>query len=244
MNHTTEDVPRAPDSWPESTPKPRKRRIGNAGFLITVSAPLFLLIALMAPRIPHCPPKSPERRANAEIKVVGLAITKIMVDTEVTRLRDLFVDSNVFDAATPEETLERHTDAIYLLLQEGKNAPLEFRPDLRKRLGNGYMILTTDPWGEHRYVFYMPKADGDETNALDRRFMDTYMTYNVIGGETRPWQSDLPIFIACRGKDGRLELFESSAGSTDNTIGDDLSNLRDRSAPGKIEILGEPSPSR
>ncbi len=222
----------------------RKRAFGNLDFQIVVSIPLILLASIVFPGTGACHPrKSPEARAYSEIKGTELAITKLMTDANVTHLRELFSDPEALDAATPEETLALHTNAIYALLRDGKNASLDLRPEVRNYLGSFYMILEADPWGEHRYVFYMPNGDGDEANALDRRFMDTYMTYNVIGGETRPWQSDLPVFIACRGKDGRLELFES-AESIDNAIGDDFSNLRDPSASEKIEILGEPSPTR
>jgi len=212
--------------------------------LIVVSIPLILLASIVFPGPGACHPhKPPEARAYGEIKTCELAITKLMTHADVTHLRELFSDPEAFDAATPEETLAMHTGAIYALLRDGKNASLDLRPEIRNRLGSTYMDLTSDPWGEHPYVFYMPYADGDEANALDRRFLDTYMTYRVLGGETKPWQSKPPVFIACRGKDGRLELLESHS-LTDHDIGDDFSNLRDPSAPGRIESLGKPAPSR
>ena len=221
-----------------------KRVIGNPGFLIVVFALLFVVgvIVLPQPGI-SCHGKSREARANAEMKTAELAITKILKDTGAARARDLFSDPNTLNGTTPQETLERHTDAVHLLLSRGKNAPLDLRPELRNRLGDLYIDFALDPWGENRYVFYLPYGEDDAANGLDRQFIETYMTYFELGegGQKKAWRHDAPIYIACKGRDGRLELLEPGASGG---IGDDLSNLREPTTARKTETLGKQTAGR
>lgn len=231
MATNNQEVPAASWESPDSHPKRTKRALGSPAFLIVGGILLAWLVVIVIPDWPPIDRFPPSTRAYSEIKGCELALTKVLSDAGVSELRDLFSDPTALDGPTDFETLSRHTDAIYALLRNGKKAPLDLRPDIRNRLGSFYMNLEADPWG-HRYVFYMPYGIADDANALDRKFVDTYMTYIVLDGETRPWQNEPPVFIACRGKDGRLELFDPRSPAVDD-IGDDLSNLRDRSVPGR-----------
>lgn len=222
----------------------QKRVIGSPGFLVLVGMLLFVIgvIVLPQPGI-SCHGKSREARANAEMKNAELAIEKILKDTGAARVRDLFSDPNTLDGSTLQETLQRHTDAVHLLLSRGKNASLDLRPELRNRLGDLYIDFALDPWGENRYVFYLPYGEGNAANALDRRFIETYMTFFELGegGPKKPWRQDAPIYIACKGKDGRLELLEPSVSGG---IGDDMSNLREPTTARKIEALDKQTAGR
>ncbi len=213
---------------PESSSKPDNFDVGHIVTGVLIFALIVILIAFLVPTNVHG--RSREVRAYSEIKGCELALTKVLSDAGVSDLRDLFSDPTALDGPTDFETLSRHTDAIYALLQNGKNVSLDLSPDIRNRLGSSYMVLKADPWG-HRYVFYMPYGHGDDANALDREFLDTYMTplesSDSEDSPSRFWRTDPLIYIGCRGEDGSLELLDTETSYDGRTVVDDISNLRD-----------------
>jgi len=234
------------ENQPDSTTKPGNPVVGRifTGFLyVTLIGTLVLLVVPNIPAIDTFGGRP--NRATREMKGVELALGKILADTGVFRLRDLFTDPNAMDRPSVEATVEQHTNAIYQLLRNGKNAQLDLRPETKSRLGGSYTpFLSSDPWRENRYVFYMPHGHGEEANELDRRFIETYMTYITLGGETEAWRSEPPIYIVCRGEDGHLELLDSADPGTTDSVGDDLSNLRDPSPHESVDKTGIPASSR
>ena len=199
-----------------------KHRNRASKVLLLVIVALFFW-RLISAGIPHGDTFPLLSRAYNDIETAELAVNKMLSDAAVPHLRDLFNNPDTLDAATNEETIQRHTVALYLLLKEGKRTTLDLHPDIRARLSDTYMDIGKDAWQENLYVFYIPHGYGDDTNALDRRFIETYISSRK---SAVPMQQELPIYIVSRGPDGVLGVLEQNRYGDAVGAGDDRSNLR------------------
>lgn len=132
----------------------------NYGFtlveLLVVIAIISILAGIVIPNVPKYINKARATRAFAEIKGVDLATTKMLTDAG----RDSFQTG--FFASWPSEGFIPAMDVggsyqqvFYLLLRKGKYAEADpgwpggvaLNEDVRRKLGDSYMDLGKDPWG-------------------------------------------------------------------------------------------------
>jgi len=171
-------------------------------------------------------------RAYTQIMAIELAVEKLLVDAQVDSMRAVFSSPDILNAPSIETTLDLHTEIVYTLLREGKDAELELKPEVRRRLASTYMDPRRDPWRQHQFVFYIPSESGKNDSPLDRLFQSAYAGNDHVARRYEGPDSDAgpPIYAVSRGEDGRLELFEYLADPSEPnesmTLGDDLTNLR------------------
>ncbi len=85
-------------------------------------------------------------RTYATLKAVEMACAKVLEDADKMRLRDLLAAPG---APTPETASSSASwnEAIPELMRKGRDADLPLDPEVRKKLGPGYMDIGLDAWG-------------------------------------------------------------------------------------------------
>ncbi len=169
--------------------------------------------------------KSRCTRAYAVIKRIDFSLTKMLTDTGVENFRDLLADSSGFDAGTPVEQINRHSEIFYDLILHGTNAATALKPEYRRQLADKYMKLENDPWGR-KYLVYFPARNSVATD-FEKSLLSLY------GAPSDLWpggMKDLPNYcIFSAGKDGTLEIFSDKQTRGPNgdilKYGDDVSSI-------------------
>lgn len=130
--------------------------------LLVVIAIISILAGIVIPNVPQWIAKARMARAQAEVKNIDLALTKMLTDVNRQDFRSGFFDWGAGgEPATLAQGLPIYRDIFYILLRKGKNAETDtdwpggvtINPDVRRRLGDTYMDLGKDPWGQ-LYNFY------------------------------------------------------------------------------------------
>ncbi|MCC6797646.1 MAG: type II secretion system protein [Candidatus Hydrogenedentes bacterium] len=129
--------------------------------LLVVIAIISILAGIVIPNVPKYINKARATRAFAEIKGIDLALTKMLTDAGRSDFQNGFFDSwpaeSFADAVRANGTYET---VFYLLLRKGKYAdgdgewPLnvQLNPEVKRKLGDSYMDLGKDPWGNLYHI--------------------------------------------------------------------------------------------
>ena len=129
------------------------------------------------------------------------------VDAGAKDIRDLLTKSDELDSGTPEQVLARHSKLLYQLLEHGRHAAADLKPEFRRLLGDKYSDSLKDPWGRE-FVFYLRKSAGAKPPELQGKLLSAYTTGNLptLSSDFIRAQPDaLPFaFIISTGKDGEL----------------------------------------
>ena len=178
-----------------------RRWIKYTLFLVGIAVALLCAQVLLnlSPRVME----ARSSRAQAEMKNIDLALIKLLTDANRQDFRSL-LDATVFDAECKaymasanldafEASTRIYTVCLTALLRDGKNvseAPTwsdktrrwlnTIDPSIYRKLGDKYMDLGTDPWGNPYYMFAGPwpaewgpkvfrtyRADSHETPKTD-----------------------------------------------------------------------------
>jgi len=232
------------------------------GFL---SAILFLTfgLALAVPSVGAFIQEAQVGNAEATITNVEITLTGMLADAGTKDFSQFFTEyphvkpDDTVDMYEMERLIDLHTQAMYVLLRQGRNAELpdEFVPQegLLQKLGTSYMPnLETDPW-DNLYRFYI----GPWPNGVPIQFrsyeLDGYVAglknpkkyetdevvieglpYKGDGGYGISAPRDKPIYIWSLGKNRQSDQGHFFT-ETDVSIppeylggGDDINNWDDR----------------
>jgi prepilin-type N-terminal cleavage/methylation domain-containing protein len=159
-----------------SSTKFKKRSLDLKGFtlveLLVVIAIIGILAGIVVPNVAGFLNKGQMTKAVAEIRSVDTALVGMLNDVSRSNFRDILnqgtkdnLDLLIADVATQNpDTLTAvgavqsfYQDMFYNLLREGKNsqwAKDNLQPEMRQKLGNSYMDLGQDAWGQN-YQFWM-----------------------------------------------------------------------------------------
>lgn len=189
---------------------------------------LAFVVVIMVAVIENSPWRrhSPATRAYAEIKGMELGMLKICAEARVTSMRELFADDANFDAGTPQEILDRHTEWLYSIFRKDNLAEVPLKPEARKVVGDFHMDIGKDPW-KNLYVFYVPHSSGIAETPMGALLDATYKEQGKVATQ----KQSVTVAIICTGKNGRPEFSlgspvfrENKAVSLKNK--DDITNLR------------------
>lgn len=145
----------------------------NFGFtlveLLVVIAIISILAAIVTPRVQGYILKARATAAEAEIRGIEIALTKILTDSGRDNLRQLFKNdpSGSVDlvgqpksAAELADQVRVYTRNLYAVLRQGRNAELTdgliWDETARTKLGTSYVDLGLDPW-DSQYQFFPGK---------------------------------------------------------------------------------------
>lgn len=124
----------------------------GALLLLSIPSSMYLNLYLMGPSwFSH---RDPMARAVSEVRNADLAFAELLSDIERKNVRDLFANPAELDRPTLAETFEHHTKLCYELLLKGKDAELDLKPEIRRKLASAYLYIGKDPWG-NAYQFYL-----------------------------------------------------------------------------------------
>lgn len=133
--------------------------------LLVVIAIISILAAIVVPQVSDWVNRSRMTKAVAEIQNVETALTKMLADADKSRFQQFFVNwsaiENTYDQNQTARLVGDVTRVMYNLLRQGNNVdPDQFglRRDVVERLGETYMDLGLDPWG-NQYQFYIGPWD-------------------------------------------------------------------------------------
>ncbi|MCC6696302.1 MAG: type II secretion system protein [Candidatus Hydrogenedentes bacterium] len=169
--------------------------------LLVVIAIISILAGIVIPRVPEFIAKARMARAHSEVKGIDLALTKMLTDVNRQDFRSGFFDWPDGEPATLNQALPQYQKMFYILLRKGKNAetdpewtslPVEvhIKEDVRRKLGDTYMDLGKDPWGQ-LYNFYpgpwrvidASSSDPFETGIIPFRI---YLADQTVPGGPKP----------------------------------------------------------
>ncbi|MDZ4859489.1 MAG: prepilin-type N-terminal cleavage/methylation domain-containing protein [Candidatus Hydrogenedentes bacterium] len=127
--------------------------------LLVVIAIIAILAGIVIPNVPKYINKARATRAFAEIKGIDLATTKMLTDVNRTDFKSGFFDAWPAGGNLVDQ-LEMYQTTFYLLLRKGKyadsdvewNSGIALNPEVKRKLGDSYMDLQKDPWGNLYYV--------------------------------------------------------------------------------------------
>ena len=164
--------------------------------LLVVIAIIAILAGIVIPNVPKYINKARATRAQAEIKGIDLALTKMLTDVGRTDFKSGFFDT------WPAETFGFSVEAdgtyqniFYLLLRKGKYADIDpdwvpgvtLNAEVKRKMGDSYMDLGTDPWG-NLYFFYPGPFNHPDFQTGSGQFAVPFRIYqpstNVPGGAT------------------------------------------------------------
>ncbi len=129
--------------------------------LLVVIAIISILAGIVIPNVPKYINKARATRAFAEIKGIDLALTKMLTDVGRSDFQNGFFDGwpseNFASAVSAGGTYE---NVFYLLLRKGKYADADvewpggvvLNEEVRRKLGDSYMELGKDPWGNLYHI--------------------------------------------------------------------------------------------
>ncbi|MCC6486036.1 MAG: prepilin-type N-terminal cleavage/methylation domain-containing protein [Candidatus Hydrogenedentes bacterium] len=151
--------------------------------LLVVIAIISILAGIVIPNVPQWIAKARMTRAFGEVKNIDLALTKMLTDANRQDFRSGFFvwdPSGPFSGEPPHDwtaaaglrPLEVYQNMFYILLRKGKNAETDPKwpagvaidPDVRRKLGDTYMDLGADPWGQLYYFYPGPWRPNDVLN--------------------------------------------------------------------------------
>lgn len=124
--------------------------------LLVVIAIIAILAGIVIPNVPKYINKARGTRAFAEVKGIDLALTKMLTDANRNDFRSGFFASWPAPGADILAARDVYTQAFYVLLRKGKGAEsdsyfqsqgITLNPEVRRNLGDSYMDLGKDPWG-------------------------------------------------------------------------------------------------
>jgi hypothetical protein len=142
--------PDAEDRTPEDSAEPEScRPLIRPGFVVVlVSVLFFILLLILAPaRCDYPPPPSAlAKDAQEEIRSIELGCTGLLRDAGQPDFFSLFTDLAAMRESYATDQL-MWTEVVHDLLQNGKNAKCDLKPEVRERLGSSYLELGKDPWG-------------------------------------------------------------------------------------------------
>ncbi len=135
--------------------------------LLVVIAIISILAGIVIPNVPKYINKARATRAYAEIKGIDLALTKMLTDAGRSDFKSGFFNDATWPApvgagqAAVREQAELYSTVFYILLRKGKYADadtgwpggIQINEEVRRKLGDTYMELGNDPWG-NLYQFY------------------------------------------------------------------------------------------
>jgi prepilin-type N-terminal cleavage/methylation domain-containing protein len=151
--------------------------------LLVVIAIIGILASIVLPRVTDAIYRGQVAKAVSEIKNIETSLTAVLSDTGRSNFHDLLADidldlttgkdrlkvltdaldadiaagTSITDIANSVEDLEEfYSEMFYSILRQGKNsewAQLHLNPTLRQKLGNSYMELGEDSWGQ-KYKFW------------------------------------------------------------------------------------------
>lgn len=86
-------------------------------------------------------------------------------------------EAEIFDAV--DALTDAYTNMMYALLRQGKNADIavDLKPEIRQKLGNGYMELEQDPW-DQTYQFWIGPMRGRPAQFFRSYRLDAGVTDN------------------------------------------------------------------
>jgi len=137
----------------------------NQGFtlveLLVVIAIIAILASITIPNVVKYIGKGRVTKAQAEIKSAEIAIVDLLADAGLSRPAQLFQPNFMgqFGVESHLQAEQIYTTAFYDLLRNGKNARFDelngvvLRDGVIEKLGNQYMDIQPDPWG-NLYRFY------------------------------------------------------------------------------------------
>lgn len=164
--------------------------------LLVVIAIISILAGIVIPNVPQWIAKARMARAHSEVKNIDLALTKMLTDVNRQDFRSGFFDWGAGgEPATLQQGIDTYRTMFYILLRKGKSAEsdLDWPPgvkltdEVRRKLGDTYMDLGKDPWGQ-LYNFYPGPwrvIDPASTDAFERGdipFRIYYPDTTVPGG--------------------------------------------------------------
>lgn len=154
--------------------------------LLVVIAIISILAGIVIPNVPKYINKARAVRAFSEVKGIDLALTKMLTDAGRSDFKSgFFVDASwpapdTTGPLTPGQNAVRnqaeiYSTVFYILLRRGKYADadndwppgIQINEEVRRKLGDNYMDLGNDPWG-NLYQFYA----GPFTPIADQYYVD------------------------------------------------------------------------
>jgi prepilin-type N-terminal cleavage/methylation domain-containing protein len=228
--------------------------------LLVVIAIISILAAIVVPRVTDYMSRAKRARAEAEINSIGLALTGVLTDAGKKDFRQIFMSSAIssmdnilcgYGSPDPDAldgTVAEYTDWMYKLLRNGRAAEVPLRPEVRRRLSDGYLDLANDPWG-NIYQFYptpLSAVSCYRSQELDPPFRIYRPSDNIPGGpdydgtiaavndegDRIGWfpKKNLPVYVWSRGEDllsnqpGLEDYLEGAQDPIYRGGGDDINN--------------------
>ncbi len=182
----------------------------NKGFtlveLLVVIAIITILASIVVPNVTDWIGRARVAKAVSEINSAELALTKMLSDAQKSSFRDLLRNpypdehegryiGSMFNSGTQNFDLPcnlitaeaLYTEIFYNLLRRGKDAietsiGIYLKPAVARKLGNNYMDLGKDPWGNLYRFFPGPLGNlrgvpGAQTVENVMGAKDTYLHY-------------------------------------------------------------------
>jgi prepilin-type N-terminal cleavage/methylation domain-containing protein len=156
-----------------------KRRLGfTLVELLVVIAIIAILASIVTPQVASYINRARATKAQAEVKNVELALTKMLTDAGrknflsfLTAASRQYINNDLCVASR----IDFYNYMFYELLRNGNTASLagsgfesavSFDQDVKDELGTSYLELAKDPWGENLYHFYAGPWDGSTQDGL------------------------------------------------------------------------------
>lgn len=136
--------------------------------LLVVVAIITILASIVVPNVADWIGRARMAKGVSEVKSAELALTKMLSDSQKSNFGQFFSPALTF--ANLQDAENFYTNAVYVLLRKGRDASLSgpngevFRDDVRKKLGQTYMDLGKDPWGNLYHFFFGPLKQGVVNN--------------------------------------------------------------------------------
>ncbi|MBI5093501.1 MAG: hypothetical protein HZB26_13800 [Candidatus Hydrogenedentes bacterium] len=154
---------------------------------------------------------------------IALAFNKLLIDAEVTSVRELFLDPSILNGKDLAETIALHTQYASDLLHNGREATCPLAPNVRQLLGTLYMDVPKDPWGGQYQFFFPPWPSGGIGNVSG----DPFLQYDARDNDRKrknPVPTKAAVYVVSMGPDGRLDIL-SHPSDLAEFESDDVTNL-------------------
>jgi hypothetical protein len=181
-------------------PVEHPRTFSNIWILLLLLLAVVAILSILIPtNVGRYAEESRRVLALSELRNAETALIGLLSDASVSRFA-AFVEPRRPDE-TAEAAIARHTDFFYELLRNGRYSRVESDRELLNELGDSYMDLGPDPWGD-RYHFY----GGNLADLADESAELVLLSYYAGSDPSRKQApADLPVFIFSLGKNGRSD---------------------------------------
>ncbi len=155
--------------------------------LLVVLAIIAILMAITVPNVITYIKKGNMVKAHAEIRSIELALTKMLTDTGKSDFRQ-FANFKVKTFTSLQQAEEYYTNFFYTLLRQGRNAEGAavgewneddenesiLTQDVMAKLGESYIDIGLDPWGNKYRFMVGPWKYGKITLRSFRESVNNY----------------------------------------------------------------------